>query len=118
MPLNAADIAGKSFLNEDETTVFFDTGAGTEADPSTGEFDYGSGEPTIPFEWYVESFQVRLLSALQQLAYSPRLTRWFFYTETSAHTAPNGTKGMKGMKGTPEQNTYMLNIPRSRIMAT
>jgi hypothetical protein len=55
MSIQVSDVAGKSFSDFEETTSFFDTGSGTEADPGTGEFNEGTGEAAIPFEWYVET---------------------------------------------------------------
>lgn len=97
MPFNAADVAGNSFFSDGETTEFFDTGAGTVADPSTGRFDDDSGDPAIPFEWYVESvsnYNYLVLYTDSNIAQD--LPAGFSIRETSALTGLNGTKGTPG----------------------
>lgn len=99
LPFSAADVAGNSFLNDGETSTFFDTGAGTVADPSTGEFDDGSGEPAIPFEWYVENAantNYHYLVLYTDSTIAVGLPDGFSIRETSALTALNGEKGAAG----------------------
>jgi hypothetical protein len=91
------DIAGKSFLNDGETTTFSDTGSGTEQDPASGQFDDGSGVVPIAFEWYVENVGVNtLLVIYTDSEIATDLPEGFSLRETAALTSVVGNMGEAG----------------------
>lgn len=97
MQIAATDIVGKTFIDSDETITFLDTGAATEADPSTGEIN--SDGDIIAFEWYIETTgNTTYLVKYSDSSISSVLPTGLSLRETSALISLDGELGVSGTK--------------------
>jgi len=114
--LNVADLAGNTFVNGTESTVFNNTpAAGTISDPETGTFSDTSTGEIIDFKWYVEAATCsgcthNYLVKLSDSTIDADLPVGFTLRETSALTGLSGTLGVPGTAYTThnydEQSNY------------
>jgi hypothetical protein len=97
MPQTFADIAGKSFIDFDETITFSDTGAGTADDPGIGQVEDDFDGVVITFEWYIENVGGNsLLVIYSDSTIDQQLPEGFSIRETSALILVDGNAGEAG----------------------
>ena len=95
MQIAATDIVGKTFIDSDETITFLDTGAATEANPSTGEIN--SDGDIFAFEWYIETIgNTTYLVKYSDSNISSILPTGLSLRETSALISLEGELGVSG----------------------
>lgn len=89
------DVAGKTFVEVDESATFNNIGSGTVADPGTGVFS-AAGE-TIIFEWYLEmAGDHTYLVQYTNDTIDNTLPAGAWFRDTTALTAISGTPGVAG----------------------